>query len=896
MTTRQALLHALGLTLAVSPALLRAQAATAASPAVTVAEDETHILAPFVTRTDKDVGYIANDTLSAGRLSTNLLKTPADITVLTRDFLDEVAAINIHDASRWLTNSAVTEPTERDFGTSVTFRGLPSGANTRNYFQYFFTTEQYVIERLEGSRGPNSILYGDSTSGGQTNAITKRARPNASTALHARFDTEGTRYFTLDANRPLTKSFDVRLNALYQNQRTWQENYFDDRYAAALATTYRPWKGAELRFDGELGYRRTANRVNAFTDAASSWDGVTTVSGPLAANPAASSGLTRFTNDRLIYIPSLGGGVLNFRNFAETLGTGLTVVGEDRPFARFPVMPRREFRVAPAQYRLGTHFQTTSLFFEQTWDSGLVVELAANHSVVMREGNSTFMNNAQVDVNRVLPDGRANPNFGKWYSEAAYPPLNNATDYTGALRAAAAYAFGNERFNQVVSVVANYRDHVFDNYLTSYGNSTNPAQPSPRNAANTLRVRVYWDQPFDGDIGTPPDPAYNFVQSVGTDSRNEQRLQSIQANTVGNYFTGRVTLLAGARYDKFAGKVMDTDLFNAVGDPIRRNVTLSNRNVTSTSVGAVYFPIKSAGVYANYSEGFLPSTPSFPSLILGGRGVNLAKANVMGFGARFNLLDRRLVGSIGYYQSEEQNRPQTVATAQINQIWEDMGLSDRRVLGGTFASYIDTFNSTGRGWEADITMNFDRSFRLKFNFALPHTEQSDSIPDSNAYYAANIAAWRAAAADASNPNRARIATNIAAYENVLANAVDGRSINGTYDYRANIFGTYLFPQSVLKGLRVGGGANVYGQRLLGSPTNSPLSYIYAKSYWTAMFTLGYNFKFRRLPVDLQLNVSNVLDYDDPVYTAVSVFGGNVYRNAYYYEEPRKATLSTTVRF
>ena len=47
-------------------------------------------------------------------------------------------------------------------------------------------------------------------------------------------------------------------------------------------------------------------------------------------------------------------------------------------------------------------------------------------------------------------------------------------------------------------------------------------------------------------------------------------------------------------------------------------------------------------------------------------------------------------------------------------------------------------------------------------------------------------------------------------------------------------------------------------------------------------------------VRLQLNVNNLLDYDEPFYTNVRTLAGRNYRDAFYYLEPRKFILSATL--
>ncbi|MDR0353517.1 MAG: hypothetical protein LBI02_09295, partial [Opitutaceae bacterium] len=59
---------------------------------------------------EKDRGYLAADTLTGGRMATNLLTTPGDITVQTREFLNDIAANTLTDAYKWMPNATIADP------------------------------------------------------------------------------------------------------------------------------------------------------------------------------------------------------------------------------------------------------------------------------------------------------------------------------------------------------------------------------------------------------------------------------------------------------------------------------------------------------------------------------------------------------------------------------------------------------------------------------------------------------------------------------------------------------------------------------------------------------------------------------------------------------------------
>ncbi|MEI6467821.1 MAG: hypothetical protein WCQ89_24080, partial [Verrucomicrobiota bacterium] len=55
---------------------------------------ETITLSPFQVRSDADQGYTASNTLAGSRLNTELKNTPAAVTVFTKEFLEDIGALN----------------------------------------------------------------------------------------------------------------------------------------------------------------------------------------------------------------------------------------------------------------------------------------------------------------------------------------------------------------------------------------------------------------------------------------------------------------------------------------------------------------------------------------------------------------------------------------------------------------------------------------------------------------------------------------------------------------------------------------------------------------------------------------------------------------------------------
>lgn len=77
-------------------------------------EDKGSILelSPFEVVSGKDSGYVATSSLSGGRLATDLDKTPAAVSVITRELLDDLGVFNTQQTLQWTTNVVGTTDTD----------------------------------------------------------------------------------------------------------------------------------------------------------------------------------------------------------------------------------------------------------------------------------------------------------------------------------------------------------------------------------------------------------------------------------------------------------------------------------------------------------------------------------------------------------------------------------------------------------------------------------------------------------------------------------------------------------------------------------------------------------------------------------------------------------------
>jgi len=139
-------------------------------------EDETVHLSPFEVSSDRVSGYTVTDSMAA-RSRRPIIDTPTSIQVVTSEFMDDIGAGSILDATMYL--SGVTVPVLGGVN-GVQQRQTVRGFNIFGGTVDNFTTgtgvsslEPAVVDRVEVIKGPHSILAPSGPPGGAANTITK---------------------------------------------------------------------------------------------------------------------------------------------------------------------------------------------------------------------------------------------------------------------------------------------------------------------------------------------------------------------------------------------------------------------------------------------------------------------------------------------------------------------------------------------------------------------------------------------------------------------------------------------------------------------------------------------------------------------------------------------------
>ena len=248
--------------------------------------NETLVLSPFEVNSSKDVGYLAKDTLAGSRLNTALKDVAAQVSIMTPEFLQDVASVTIEDAMRYSLNVENTDEfydvTSSNNATLTTqtingnnrARGLGQSTPTHDFFKTNTPIDAYNSERFTFVSGPNAILFGSGNPSGNNDSSLKRARVNKpSYGVEFRVDSNDSARASFDLNQPIFKDkFALRLDGVKSDSRTARKPNYDRQERVFATVELKPFKWISARAYVEDVHRdRMPVRNTVVTDAITPW-------------------------------------------------------------------------------------------------------------------------------------------------------------------------------------------------------------------------------------------------------------------------------------------------------------------------------------------------------------------------------------------------------------------------------------------------------------------------------------------------------------------------------------------------------------------------------------------------------------------------------------------------
>ncbi len=272
---RKTPLAALGALLGFGP--LAAQNAPAPAP-VDPAKDQPVVLGEFRVDTTRDRGYLATNATTGTRLNMAIKDIPLPVEVITREFIDDIGAVDVKESLRYsagIVQETVTTANNFTFSPSgsgnagsvnrdsvqINIRGFNTRSFLRNGFRQDTVTDVVNIDRQEVARGPQALLYGVAALGGIVNITPKYPRNTPRSTARVGFGSDEFYRFEAYNTGPLVKrdgrSLNYGVGVVYQNLSSRDDHDDRSRFLVTPAIDFRPFKDTNVFVDVEYGKFRS---------------------------------------------------------------------------------------------------------------------------------------------------------------------------------------------------------------------------------------------------------------------------------------------------------------------------------------------------------------------------------------------------------------------------------------------------------------------------------------------------------------------------------------------------------------------------------------------------------------------------------------------------------------
>ena len=193
-------------------------------------------------------GYLANQSGTGTKTDTPLRETPQSITVVTAERIADQAATTVQESLRYVPGVFADAYGPDSRGDFPRFRGQDPNIyldgtrinNTSTFNEW--RPDPYTLERIEVLRGPSSVLYGDTSTAGLLNLISKRPQAEAASEIGVQYGSFDRKQIQLDSTGKLTKDgkWLYRFVGVFRDSNSQTDYVPDDRIVLAPSLTWRP--------------------------------------------------------------------------------------------------------------------------------------------------------------------------------------------------------------------------------------------------------------------------------------------------------------------------------------------------------------------------------------------------------------------------------------------------------------------------------------------------------------------------------------------------------------------------------------------------------------------------------------------------------------------------------
>ncbi len=190
--------------------------------------------------------YAPAQTSTATKTATPLRDVPQSVSVVTDELIADQAMRGMADVVRYMPGVTMgqgegnrDQPTIRGNGSTAGF--FVDGF--RDDVQYF--RDLYNVDRVEGLKGANALIFGRGVGGGVINRVSKEAEWAPTREVTLTGGSYGSRRGAIDVGQGISGQLAARVNAMYENSDVFRHEVSLERYGLNPTVTFAP--GARTR-------------------------------------------------------------------------------------------------------------------------------------------------------------------------------------------------------------------------------------------------------------------------------------------------------------------------------------------------------------------------------------------------------------------------------------------------------------------------------------------------------------------------------------------------------------------------------------------------------------------------------------------------------------------------
>ena len=232
-------------------------AQTAASSQQGTTSEAAIELSAFDVKSARDYGYQASNSITATGIGTAIVDIPANIAVVTKDFLNDK---NIGELRFAVNHIAGVNSNNRDLPgadrRTIKIRGFNAPLQQNGYDNAFLSFEN--TDRVEVIKGPSSVFHGIVRPGGVVNVIKSTASFTEENYAKVEYGSYDYRKATIHVNGPLTDKIAYQLHGAYRYENRRADWAFDEENFWSGSLRWEPTKKISVFMDYEdygLDYR-----------------------------------------------------------------------------------------------------------------------------------------------------------------------------------------------------------------------------------------------------------------------------------------------------------------------------------------------------------------------------------------------------------------------------------------------------------------------------------------------------------------------------------------------------------------------------------------------------------------------------------------------------------------